>query len=488
MRTLEFVLWLAVLIWSAGWIFGGLRRPVRLAAIATVLAIAGLHGWLEGARVQMAPTYVIGALLGIFTATRWGLPHAPVGFSTYVRGTLIVAFAAAMLVGAVLPSAFPVFAYDEPTGPYSIGTAIYVLEHGPANRDLVAQAWYPVDRTTAHRNAPTGITSHPSKLAEAYGSFTGLPTALFDHLRLVKTHAVLDASIAGDRSTFPVVLFSHGPLAANRSQSVFQMEALASAGYIVVAIDHTGYASATIFPDGRVIPPGADAAWPAVVDERSTAMVRTWVADVGFVLDRLEALNRQDPKHVLTGRLDLARVGYLGASFGGSVVVQALVDEPRIKAGVAEDGKPYFSDRALTDLRRPLMYMQSEAPYIKSSDAQLARWSLTQASFRSAEQDHYARQMQLFGRTGGAIYNVFIRGTNHVTFSDLDLIIRLPDWRLLDIRRAHRIINAYTVAFFDRYLAGLDAPLVNGRTPSPYPEVTVASRNVTNGETFALSN
>jgi predicted dienelactone hydrolase len=59
-------------------------------------------------------------------------------------------------------------------------------------------------------------------------------------------------------------------------------------------------------------------------------MLNTWVADVRFVIDSLERLNERDPNGFLKGRLDLARVGYLGASFGGSVVVQALLDEPRI--------------------------------------------------------------------------------------------------------------------------------------------------------------
>jgi hypothetical protein len=132
----------------------------------------------------------------------------------------------------------------------------------------------------------------------------------------------------------------------------------------------------------------------------------------------------------------------------------------------------------LTDLHRPLMYMQSQAPYIKSTDAQLARWGLTGAGFRAAEQDHYARQTELFGRADGPIYNVYIRRTNHVTFSDLDLIVRIPDSQLMDIRRAHRIINDYTIAFFERYLNGKAVALVDGRVPSPYEEVTVAARNV----------
>ena len=208
-------------------------------------------------------------------------------------------------------------------------------------------------------------------------------------------------------------------------------------------------------------------------------MLKTWVADVRVVIDRLHVLNKQDPSGVLTGRLDLARLGYVGASFGGSVVVQTLLEEPRIRAGVAQDGKPYFFDNTLTDLRRPLMDMQSAMPYIPATDAQLARWGLTADRFKVAEQDHYRRLMQLFGRANGPIFNVYVRRTNHVTFSDLYLIIGLTDPQLMDIRRAHRIINDYTIAFFERYLNGSSEPLVDGQTPSPYPEVTAASRNVT---------
>jgi hypothetical protein len=61
---------------------------------------------------------------------------------------------------------------------------------------------------------------------------------------------------------------------------------------------------------------------------------------------------------------------------------------------------------------------------------------------------------------------------------DLNLIARIPDWDLMDIRRAHRIIGDYTVAFFERYLNGTSTPLVDGRTPSSYEEVTASARDV----------
>jgi hypothetical protein len=67
-------------------------------------------------------------------------------------------------------------------------------------------------------------------------------------------------------------------------------------------------ASTTIFPDGHAVHARSDAAWPVFVDARSTAMLNTWVRDVSFVLDRLEELNAEDPKQILTARLDLTRV------------------------------------------------------------------------------------------------------------------------------------------------------------------------------------
>lgn len=223
----------------------------------------------------------------------------------------------------------------EAPGPYGIGTATYELKNAPQQGDLVIQVWYPVPDL---KGTPTGITSRPDLLQSAYASFTGLPAPVFDNLRLVKTHAILNAPMPPDRSQFPIVLFSHGPLIANRSQSVFQMEALASRGFIAVAIDHAGYASTTIFPDGHAVLPDPHASWSVFADAQSTAMLNTRVADVRFVIDRLEALNEDDPGHVLTGRLDIARLGCVGASFGGSVVVQALLDEPRIKPAPRRTG------------------------------------------------------------------------------------------------------------------------------------------------------
>ena len=70
-------------------------------------------------------------------------------------------------------------------------------------------------------------------------------------------------------------------------------------------------------------------------------------------------------------------------------------------------------------------------------------------------------------------YSVTIAGTNHGNFSDLTLFYR-PNENQIDPKRAHRIINAYTLAFFDQYLRGKDSDLLR-RAPASFPEVSLRS-------------
>ena len=67
-------------------------------------------------------------------------------------------------------------------------------------------------------------------------------------------------------------------------------------------------------------------------------------------------------------------------------------------------------------------------------------------------------------------WQVTIEKTEHEHFSDLSLFSP-PNPAEMDPGRAHEIINAYTIAFFDKYLRGRDSDLLKGPS-SKYPEVT----------------
>ena len=58
--------------------------------------------------------------------------------------------------------------------------------------------------------------------------------------------------MAEDNPRFPVLIFLEGATGF-RQMNTFQVEALASHGYIVVALDQPGVAAAVVFPDGRQV-------------------------------------------------------------------------------------------------------------------------------------------------------------------------------------------------------------------------------------------
>jgi hypothetical protein len=76
-------------------------------------------------------------------------------------------------------------------------------------------------------------------------------------------------------------------------------------------------------------------------------------------------------------------------------------------------------------------------------------------------------------------YYVQVPGMFHVDMTDVPLLSPLaPTFGLsgpIGAQRAHRIINAYSVAFFDRHLKGRPAALLDGPAEQ-YPEVCFEAR------------
>jgi hypothetical protein len=77
-------------------------------------------------------------------------------------------------------------------------------------------------------------------------------------------------------------------------------------------------------------------------------------------------------------------------------------------------------------------------------------------------------------KSTGPVYQVTIAKTHHGHFSDLTLTLYRDYFRdstWIDARRAHSIINAYTLAFFDQYLRHRRSELLQA-SGTPFPEVT----------------
>ncbi|MEW6273229.1 MAG: hypothetical protein AB1689_28455 [Thermodesulfobacteriota bacterium] len=111
-------------------------------------------------------------------------------------------------------------------GPYPVGVTRLTLHDEARDRTLLTEVWYPADETA--RGVP------PSPV----GEYLPPELAFLADDATVPVVAVREAPISPD-GPFPLVAFSHGS-GGIRFQNTFQVEHLASHGFVVVAPDHQG--------------------------------------------------------------------------------------------------------------------------------------------------------------------------------------------------------------------------------------------------------
>jgi predicted dienelactone hydrolase len=257
-------------------------------------------------------------------------------------------------------------------------------------------------------------------------------------------------------------------LGGYRQIYTFQAEELASHGYVVAAVDQPYAHAAVVFPDGR----------EATFDRRmlDDAFMRPRIPyltqDAVFALDRLAAVDRADPNGILTGRLDLDRTGLVGQSLGGIVGAQTCLEDARLRACLLEDA--FMPDDVVREgLQQPAMWITREAETMRLERRRAGGWAESDIA------EHVTTMRAVYDDLPGAGYYVEVPGMFHVEQTDASLLSPLayqlglagpvgPD-------RVHRIVNAYSLAFFDRHLSGRPAPLLDG--PSEwFPEVRIDIR------------
>ena len=359
------------------------------------------------------------------------------------------------------PPEIPERPFAAPTGPHAIGMTEYrwTDESRPERftrdpddlRSVAVRLWYPTGQEGE------GGAMYVVDMAEFGDGEDFVPVT---HVR---TNAIQDAAPAA--GPFPVLVYSHGG-SWTRFTSTFTTEELASHGYVVVSVGHNGFNKTQFLPDGSsVVPdtlpfpePTGDLYSDAIggwdyLDDR---VFPEWNADAAFVLDQIEALNGDGP---FAGRMDLDRIGMYGWSFGGANSIQMSAVDGRIKAAIDHDGQ-LFGVAPTQGTTRPFMLMHSEmaaetppfedpdsaAAYAEAIERLMADVRETDAGLKAA--------------STGDWYDLTIAGSNHGSFSDLVLFIpgASPG---IDPARGYEIINALTVAFFDRYLKGAEAPLLD---------------------------
>jgi predicted dienelactone hydrolase len=459
MRPLEALLLIIALITLVALAVPQLRHSRSRWAVAFLPAVAALIQLsAEGFRWQMVPAYIFVVLLAGMAGLRAGK-------------LTVVALTALLAVAAALPLVVPVFGFPPPGGPHGIGTLTYHwvdksrADFGDPSmpRELVVQLWYPavpaVGAETDHYVQPDVSIATGSQTVQ-------LPAFYLSHLSTVRTHAVVAAPPAETAEPKPVLIFSPGARGF-RQHNTFEVEELVSHGYVVAAIDHPRAASQVLLPDGRRI--DADNTLidiPRFFSEPAFGekIFNYLGEDVVFVTSQIIKLNQADPKGVFTGQLDITRIGMFGVSLGGLVAAEACRIDKRLKACLIQD---VFvpGDVIEAGVTQPTMWLTRDAQSMR--DEGWPEWEVAL---------HQDSMLAAFNGASAEGYLVHIPGMFHLNYTDFPLTVAAPIARALgligpiDWRRGHEIINAYTLAFFDRHLRGRVATLLHPGNAS-FPEV-----------------
>ncbi|WP_245757344.1 alpha/beta hydrolase family protein [Amycolatopsis xylanica] len=451
----------AVVLVVARWLPAAARPHVTIAAGAVFLLSAITLG-VTGIRWQMLPVLagaVVAAPFALFPLVRSRARRARWWLA--LPGS--VACVGLITMGPVTAWAFPVPVFPELTGGLAVGTRVLqwtdpdrpeTFTPDPGDRrTVVAQLWYPArpgpaDAPHAQYLGRTEDEAHTVSSALAAG--VGLPGFLFDGVPLARTHATPDAPVAESGGRFPMVLFSPGSSGV-RTQNTAWAEEIASHGYVVAALDHPYDSAAVVLADGRTITTATVSSGDRDTDDRlGDDWTAIRAADLGFVLTRLEGLDRGGD--ALTGRLDTGRVAVTGHSMGGAAALQAARQDKRFDAVIDLDGYP----------RGPL------SPALDQPTL-----ALTQAITPDTDPRYLPQLTEVLTRGTATNYRLTIPGAAHLTFMDGPLYLPPVPSIVGSLGRAEspRVVAATTLAFLDSLLRNGSSDLTSAL--SSYGELSV---------------
>ncbi|HVJ82620.1 MAG TPA: dienelactone hydrolase, partial [Planctomycetia bacterium] len=234
-----------------------------------------------------------------------------------------------------------------------------------------------------------------------------------------------------EKSPRPAVLFSHG-LGGSRNNSGHFGRHWSARGYVVVIVQHPG-SDESVWKSAKL-----GEKFGALKQAASGRNFALRNADIPAVLDQLTAWNGEK-SHALAGRLDLARLGMSGHSFG-AVTTQAVsgqsfplgksFTDPRIKAAIAmSPSPPSVGDpaRAFGSVKIPWLLMTG-----------------TEDDSPIGNQTPADRLKVYPALPSGSKYEVVFDGAKHAVFGERGA--RNPNHA--------KAILALTTAFWDAHLKG----------------------------------
>ncbi|KAJ6260822.1 PAF acetylhydrolase family protein [Drechslerella dactyloides] len=243
-----------------------------------------------------------------------------------------------------------------------------------SKRKLMVSMFYPIPKGQCEAVVP--VPYMPPSTATAFSNYLGIPDGIFQPLNLQVCKPKRDCRVDWDK--YPVVMYSPG-FSSSRLLSSAQAQMVASAGYVVVLVDHPYDAVSVQFPpsaqcpDGEVVPhsPNTNAPLDATVPQR--------VADTQFVLNTLSTpagLRLLVPS--VSKGLNVRRAAMFGHSLGGATTFAAMFNEPRIVGGFDLDGT-LFGYPTSKKLHRPFAFIGRPDHNSDDDATWRAGWDLVEA-------------------------------------------------------------------------------------------------------------
>lgn len=443
----------------------GAGTPLWVGLLLAAAAAAFAQGVLEGVRVQLYPAYAALA----FAALAMPKCAEYKGSATWAaRITLVLALLLGV-AGAGLAWVMPVPQLPQPAGPYAVGTHLFHVTDphredpyvAGAAREFMLQAWYPAAPAPDARKAPwlPDAEAYVNALADRLG---GLPPQLLSHLPQIRANAFDSAPMIGGEDPLPVLIYSHG-WTGFRQVAADQCERLASAGYIVLAPDHTHGALATRLPGDRVLLSLPEAMPPREpADARQVGiekLVDMFAGDLRRVIDLLPTLHAGGPASPLAGRIDTERIGLWGHSTGGGAVVEARADDARVKAAAALDP-----------------WVEPVSPANRSTESDVPFLSLRCEEWMVGRDANNGILAEVLASMRGPVYDLWLADSRHADFTLLPLLSPLVgQLGMTGPIPAHRGLGAtrnLLAAFFDHHLR--EQPRLPWQLLEHYPELRAA--------------
>lgn len=215
-------------------------------------------------------------------------------------------------------------------GPFPVGVrTVDRCDAARADRLLTFEIWYPASDPYAGQDLNEATR-------DAYELFPGFPPAW--------QAAVRDATPRPGK--YPLVVLSHG-FGAHRRQSTFLATHLASHGYVVGAVDHTGNTIVDMVQWMMAAQMGMESPDPM---ETAGALIEARPRDISFLLDQILS---GAAGHV-DALVDAERIGAGGHSFGGWTTLAVTSSDRRVRAALPLAPAGGASSMPVEPLRRAL--------------------------------------------------------------------------------------------------------------------------------------